>query len=170
RSSDLIMMSDIWSVNGINSQKPLPHASMTCGTVDGVQMNPATTTTTVAMSAKIKASGTHRSVQSVIARAMRARNPGCSGGSSAPSRDGFEIGPVMPRFCRAAARGSTLQCHFERRAGLFADVIEAGARLELDENEAATLFYLENRELGDDEVHDALAGHGQSALFQNLRS
>ncbi len=32
----VMMMSDIWSVNGISSQKPRPQASTTCSGVDGV--------------------------------------------------------------------------------------------------------------------------------------
>ena len=76
----VMMMSAICSVNGINSQKPFPQASITCGTLDGVNATPATTTISVATSAKTKASGTQRSVQSVNASAMRARSPGCSGG------------------------------------------------------------------------------------------
>src|SRR4051812_23323562 len=79
RTYPVMMMSDICSVNGINSQKPFPHASMTCGKVDGVNTKPATTTMTVARSAKMKASGTQRSVHSVIASATRARNPGSLG-------------------------------------------------------------------------------------------
>ncbi len=53
-----------------NSQKPLPQASITCGKLDGVKATPATTTMTVAIRAKMKASGIQRSVQSVIASAV----------------------------------------------------------------------------------------------------
>jgi hypothetical protein len=70
-----MMISAICRVNGINSHKPLPQASMTCGRLDGVKATPATITMTVATSAKMKASGTQRSVQSVNASAMRARRP-----------------------------------------------------------------------------------------------
>ena len=68
----------ICSVNGISSHSPFPQASTTCGKVDGVQANPATTTISVAKSAKTKASGTQRSVQSVSRKATRASQPGCS--------------------------------------------------------------------------------------------
>ena len=37
-----MMISDICSVNGIRSQKPLPHASTTCSGDDGVQISAAT--------------------------------------------------------------------------------------------------------------------------------
>jgi hypothetical protein len=74
----VMMMSDICSVNGMRSQKPLPQASMTCVTDAGVQTSAATTTTTVAISAKMNASGTHFSVHAVSARAARATKPGCS--------------------------------------------------------------------------------------------
>ena len=60
--------------------------------VEGVKATPATTTMTVAISAKMKASGTQRSVQSVIDSAMRARKPGSSG-SVASARG--ESGAVM---------------------------------------------------------------------------
>src|SRR5437016_3981235 len=73
-----MMMSDIWSVNGISSQKPRPHASTTCSVVAGVAASAAAMTSTVARSAKMKASGTQRSAQSVSASAARATGPGCS--------------------------------------------------------------------------------------------
>src|SRR5437879_473965 len=76
----VMMMSAICSVNGINSQKPFPQESITCGRRDGVNATPATITIRVARSAKTKASGTHRSVQSVNASAMRARIPASVGG------------------------------------------------------------------------------------------
>ena len=38
----VMMISDICSVNGIRSQKPLPHASTTCSGDDGVQTSAAT--------------------------------------------------------------------------------------------------------------------------------
>src|SRR5436190_10948025 len=69
----------ICRVKGIRSQKPRPHASTTCPGVDGVAVMPATMTTSVATSAKTNASGTHRSVQSVSARAKRATPPAASG-------------------------------------------------------------------------------------------
>ena len=75
-----MMMSAIWSVNGINSQKPLPQASITCGRLEGVNATPATTTISVAMSAKMNASGTHLSVHAVMASAIRASSPASSGG------------------------------------------------------------------------------------------
>src|SRR5678816_3642636 len=65
----VMMMRAIWSVNGINSHKPPPQASITCGRLEGVNATPATITTKVARSAKTKASGTHRSVQAVNASA-----------------------------------------------------------------------------------------------------
>ena len=74
----VMMMSDIWSVNGISSQKPRPHASTTCAVVEVVAVSAAAMTSTVARSAKMKASGTQRSAQSVSASAARATGPGCS--------------------------------------------------------------------------------------------
>src|SRR5438105_2300785 len=79
-SRPVMMMSAICSVNRMNSHKPLPQASITCGRPDGVSATPATITIRVARSAKTKASGTHRSVQSVNASAMRARIPASVGG------------------------------------------------------------------------------------------
>src|SRR4051812_43873169 len=70
-----MITSAICIVNGIRSQKPRPHASTTSSSVDGVAATPATTTTIVASSANTNASGTHRSVQSVRARATRAIGP-----------------------------------------------------------------------------------------------
>ena len=92
----VMMMSAICSVNGISSQKPFPQASITCGTLDGVKTTLATTTISVATSAKTKASGTQRSVQSVIASAMRARIPGFSGGDMGDAER--ESGRVMKRL------------------------------------------------------------------------
>ncbi len=76
-----MMMSDICSVNGINSQKPLPQASITSGKVEGVNTTPAPTTMTVATSAKMNASGTHFSVHAVMEIAMRASKPACGASS-----------------------------------------------------------------------------------------
>src|SRR5215203_3080359 len=87
-----MMTSAIWRVKGISSQNPLPHASMTCGKLDGVKETPAAITSNVARSAKTNASGTQRSVQSVNARAMRARNPGRSGEvASGEEREGGRV-------------------------------------------------------------------------------
>ena len=44
-----MMMSDIWSVNGISSQKPRPHASITSPVVAGVTARAAATTRIVPM-------------------------------------------------------------------------------------------------------------------------
>jgi hypothetical protein len=74
----VMMISDICSVNGIRSQKPLPQASTTCNGDDGVQMSAAPKTSTVASSAKMKASGIQRSVHAVRRSAARATKPGCS--------------------------------------------------------------------------------------------
>src|SRR6266851_3309409 len=74
----VMMMSAICIVNGISSQKPRPHASTTCGGVDGVAISAARKTMTVASSAKMNASGTQRSAQSVSASAARATSPGSS--------------------------------------------------------------------------------------------
>ena len=74
----VMMISAIWSVNGISSQKPRPQASTTCSGPDGVAASAATMTSTVASSAKMKASGSQRSLQSVSASAARATGPGCS--------------------------------------------------------------------------------------------
>src|SRR5437764_13438892 len=79
RTWPVMMMSAICSVNGINSQKPFPQASITCGRRDGVDATPATITIRVGRSAKTKESGTHRSVQSVKASAMRAQIPASEG-------------------------------------------------------------------------------------------
>ena len=74
-----MMTSDICSVNGIRSQKPRPQASTDLRAAwTGVAASAATTTRTVASSAKMNASGTQRSVQSVSASAARATGPGCS--------------------------------------------------------------------------------------------
>ena len=74
----VMMTSAICSVNGIRSQKPRPQASMVCATVAVVAVSAAISTSTVASSAKMNASGTQRSVQSVSASAARATGPGCS--------------------------------------------------------------------------------------------
>ena len=74
----VMMISAIWSVNGISSQKPRPQASTTCSGPAGVAASAATMTSTVASSAKMKASGSQRSLQSVSASAARATGPGCS--------------------------------------------------------------------------------------------
>src|SRR5678815_208425 len=70
-----MITSAICMVKGIRSQKPRPHASITSPIDDVVAATPATVTTMVAISAKTNASGTHRSVQSVRASAMRAIGP-----------------------------------------------------------------------------------------------
>src|SRR6267143_1348291 len=138
----VIMMSAICSVNGINSHKPRPQASITCGRRDGVNAMPATITIRVARSAKTKASGTHRSVQPVNASAIRARIPASAGG-----------------FVFFAERGSggcidesALERDVERCAGLGADVVDRDARMQLGEDEPATLFYFKHTQVGDDEV------------------
>ena len=74
----VMMTSAICSVNGIRSQKPRPQASTVCSRVAGVAASAAVIARTVAISAKMNASGTHRSVQSVSASAARATGPGCS--------------------------------------------------------------------------------------------
>ena len=68
----VMITSDICSVNGIRSQKPRPHASTIWTVVDGVATSAAAKTSSVATRAKMKASGTQRSVQAVSARASRA--------------------------------------------------------------------------------------------------
>src|SRR5512140_3958519 len=60
-----MMTSAIWRVNGMSSQNPLPQLSTTGNTFPPVAARPANQTMTVAMSAKMKASGIHRSVHSV---------------------------------------------------------------------------------------------------------
>jgi hypothetical protein len=72
----VMMMSAIWSVNGISSQKPRPHASTIWNGPDGVAASAATITSRVASSAKMNASGSQRSLQSVSASAARATGPG----------------------------------------------------------------------------------------------
>ena len=69
---------------------------------------------------------------------------------------------------RALHRESALERDIERCAGLGADVFDGDARMQLDENEPATLFYFKYAELSDDEIHHAEAGDRQRALFQNL--
>jgi len=71
----VMMINDICSVKGISSQKPRPHASMTCARFEAVIVTPATTTMNVPSKAKTNASGTQRSVHSVSASAMRATMP-----------------------------------------------------------------------------------------------
>ena len=51
-----------------------------CADVEGVDGDAATTTSSVASSAKTKASGTQRSVQAVSASATRARSPAFADG------------------------------------------------------------------------------------------
>src|SRR6478672_82738 len=70
-----MITSAICIVKGMRSQNPRPQESTTSRTVDGVAAKAATNTTTVAISAKTNASGTHRSVQSVSASAIRAIGP-----------------------------------------------------------------------------------------------
>ena len=72
----VMMISDIWSVNGISSQKPPPHASTTCSERRRRRRTAATTTMNVARSAKMNASGSQRSAQSVSASAASATGPG----------------------------------------------------------------------------------------------
>src|SRR5262245_61164196 len=74
----VMMISDICSVKGIRSQKPRPQASTICAGVEEVATAAARMTMTVAASAKMNASGTHRSVQSVRISAARATAPGRS--------------------------------------------------------------------------------------------
>src|SRR5436309_11908416 len=83
----VMITSDICSVNGIRSQKPRPQASTTCAGVDGVAASAAANTTSVAASAKMKASGTQRSLHAVSASASRAT------GLIALSTAGGEAGP-----------------------------------------------------------------------------
>src|SRR5262249_10169114 len=71
----VMITSAICIVKGMRSQNPRPHESTTSRTVDDVAASAATNTTTVAISAKTNASGTHPSVQSVSASAMRAIGP-----------------------------------------------------------------------------------------------
>src|SRR5262249_37171577 len=71
----VMITSAICIVKGMRSQNPRPQESTTSRTVDGVAARAATNTTTVAISAKTNASGTHRSVQSVSASAIRAIGP-----------------------------------------------------------------------------------------------
>jgi len=70
-----MITSAICSVKGIRSQKPRPQASTTCATVDGVAASAANSTMKVPASAKMKASGTQRSVHAVSASANRASGP-----------------------------------------------------------------------------------------------
>src|SRR4051812_22081425 len=94
-----MMMSAICIVNGISSQKPRPHASTTCGGVEGVATSAAITTMKVASSAKMNASGIQRSAQSVSASAARATSPG----SSVIYGGGYlNIGPFMPLLSESA--------------------------------------------------------------------
>ena len=72
----VMMMSDIWSVKGMSSQKPRPHASTMSTSGDAVVVNAAPSTRKVARRAKMNASGTQRSAQSVSASAARATTPG----------------------------------------------------------------------------------------------
>ena len=74
----VMITSAICRVKGIRSQKPRPQASTVSRSVAGVAASAAAITSTVAINAKMKASGTQRSVQSVNARAARATGPGCS--------------------------------------------------------------------------------------------
>src|SRR6185503_8874114 len=78
RTWPVMMISAICSVKGISSQKPRPQASTTCSGPAGVALSAAAITSTVASSAKMKASGSQRSLQSVSASAARATLPGCS--------------------------------------------------------------------------------------------
>ena len=117
----VMMMSAICSVNGINSQKPLPQASITCGMARGRKRDAGDDhDAAVASSAKMKASGTQRSVQSVNASAMRARNPGSSGGFVFSAER--ESGRVME-----AGRGSPL-----RAEGLDAVALQVIAQFRAD--------------------------------------
>ena len=56
----------------MSSQNPRPQASTTCPRLDAVQKIAASTTMTVPSSAKMKASGTQRSVHAVRRSAVRA--------------------------------------------------------------------------------------------------
>ncbi len=76
----VMITSAICRVKGTSSQKPRPQASTTCGT--GATAAPAATTITVASSAKMKASGTHRSLHVVSTRATRVTGPVFTGGRS----------------------------------------------------------------------------------------
>src|SRR5436190_15726927 len=69
-----MITSAICIVNGIRSQKPLPHASTVWLNVAGVVSRAATKTIAVASSAKTNASGIHRSVQRVRRAARSERN------------------------------------------------------------------------------------------------
>ena len=42
--------------------------------------------------------------------------------------------------------------------------------MQLGEDEPAAVFYLEDAQVGDDEVNDAQARDGQRAFLQNLRA
>src|SRR4051812_21408446 len=86
-----MITSDICIVNGISSQKPLPHASTIPPIGVGVATIATETTITVAISAKMNASGIQRSLNSVSASASRAIGPG----RSSESLDGE--GPVVMR-------------------------------------------------------------------------
>src|SRR6185369_12514630 len=83
----VMMTSANWSVKAIRSQKPRPHASTTCPAVDAVSSSAAATTMTVASSAKMNASGIHRSVHAVSASARRATGPGLLDVSVKPGDD-----------------------------------------------------------------------------------
>src|SRR5436190_19955879 len=85
-----MITSDIWSVNGMRSQNPRPQASTTCATVDGVAASAAAQTTNVAARAKMKASGTQRSLHAVSVSASRAT------GLIALSTAGAAGGPCGP--------------------------------------------------------------------------
>src|SRR4051812_27777028 len=65
---------------------------------------------------------------------------------------------------------SALQGDIERGAGFGADVFNGRARLQLDENETATGFYLEDGEIGDDETDHAESGDRERAFFEDLRA
>ena len=74
----VITMSAICMVKGMSDQKPLPQMTAMPAGVAPPAVSPAMTTTTVARSAKMKASGSQRSLSSVKRRATRSSGRGWS--------------------------------------------------------------------------------------------
>ena len=73
------------------------------------------------------------------------------------SRLGGRVRVCCGTRVRALHRESALERDVERCAGLGADVFHRDARMQLGEDEPATLFYFEHAELSDDEINHAQA-------------
>lgn len=65
---------------------------------------------------------------------------------------------------------SVFQRDFERRFGLGPDVVHGGVAVQYGQDKAAAVFYLEDTEVGDDEIDAGFAGDQQRASFEDLRT